>query len=416
MPHDRVPAITHIPPTVSNDSMRIPTDPGAVSGLCPTEHFPLTNGVTYLNSAGMGLVPTPVRDRAQAFLTSLALEGTRAYFAEVEEIQLAPRVAAAQLLAAELSSVAIVNNVAEGMSQFAWSVRPQSGQNVVLLDIDHPSATYPWIRVAEDTGAEIRFVQARTNPAALGFDQIAALVDRSTAVISLSHILWTTGFKFDLKDLAELAHAHGALLAVDATHSAGVVPIDVRQEPVDFLVATSFKWLCGFSGAAIFYIRPDLAAAIRPLLVGSKSAESEQQLRPADFDARHIALPPGAARFEYGSSSHISRLALAGSIDYLRRVGIGRINAHVKRLGTQLIDGLLDLGAEVLTPQDPTQRGGIITARFPGRDAVALSETLDARNLMVLPRLGGIRFSPHLFNDAEDIERALALLRRELRG
>ena len=296
------------------------------------------------------------------------------------------------------------------MNQFAWWVRPSRQQNVVAIDIDHPSATFPWLRVAEETGAEVRFVRASNAPGNLAFDDIAALVDDKTAVISVSHVLWTTGLRFDLRALAELAHAHDAFLTIDATHSAGVIPLDAPASGADLIAAGSFKWLCGFSGAAICYINPDIIDQIRPILVGHNNGTATEQLRPEAYDACSIDLPLNASRMEYGSSAHVPRYMLSPSIDYLLDVGIHRIEEHVQMLGTHLIEGLLRLGAQILTPIDARRRAGIITARFAGYDGAALTTALDTQDVVVLPRLGGIRFSPHLFNSVEDIDHALAAL------
>jgi cysteine desulfurase / selenocysteine lyase len=380
----------------------------AQSGLCPAADFPITKRLTYLNSAGLGIVPIPVQRRALDFAQRLATEGTRAYFENAADVRLAPRIAAARLLNADSASIAIVNSVSEVMNQFAWWVRPGRRQNVVTIDIDHPSATFPWLRVAEETGAEVRFVRAANAPGDLAFADIAALVDDGTAVISVSHVLWTTGLRFDLRALADLAHTHGALLTIDATHSAGVIPLDAPASGADLIAAGAFKWLCGFSGSAICYIKPDIIDQIRPILVGHNNGTATEQLRPEAYDACSIELPTNARRMEYGSSAHVPRFMLGPSIDYLLDVGIHRIEDHVQMLGTHLIEGLLQLGAQILTPLDARQRGGIITARFAGHDGAALTATLDRQDVVVLPRLGGIRFSPHLFNSVEDIDRAVA--------
>ncbi len=378
------------------------------SGLCPAADFPITQRLAYLNSAGLGIVPMPVQLRALDFAQRLATEGTRTYFQNAAEVRLTPRLAAARLLNADSSSIAIVNSVSEVMNQFAWWVRPSRQQNVVAIDIDHPSATFPWLRVAEETGAEVRFVRAANAPGDLTFEDIAALVDHETSVISVSHVLWTTGLRFDLRALADLAHAHDAFLTIDATHSAGVIPLDASASGADLIAAGSFKWLCGFSGAAICYIKPEIIDQIRPILVGHNNATAAEQLRPEAYDACSFDLPMNASRMEYGSSAHVPRFMLGPSIDYLLEVGIDRIEDHVQMLGTHLIEGLLKLGARILTPTDERRRAGIITARFAGHDGAALTAALDAQDVVVLPRLGGIRFSPHLFNSLEDIDRAVA--------
>jgi selenocysteine lyase/cysteine desulfurase len=101
---------------------------------------------------------------------------------------------------------------------------------------------------------------------------------------------------------------------------------------------------------------------------------------------------------------------LGGSLEYLNRVGISTIEQHVLRLCGELSDGLTRLGAEVLTPKADAQRAGIVTARFANWSGERLSERLSECQVITLPRLNGVRFSPHLYNDSEDIRRALEVV------
>jgi selenocysteine lyase/cysteine desulfurase len=399
---------------VSNAVMKITSNDENFAGLCPADDFPSLRNSTYLNSAGIGLIPAPVLERSSRFLSALGTYGTRSYFDHIDDIRQAPRIAAARLFGCDVQSIGLITSVAEGMSQFAWFVCPEAGQNVVVVDIDHPSAVYPWLRVAQDTGAEVRYVRVADDPLSLGVDKVAALVDRKTAVISVSHVMWTSGYRFDLEALGGLARSVGAYLAVDATQSAGVTPLDVRQMDVDFIAATGFKWLLSLAGAGICYLRPELAERMTPIMVGNNSTGAVIDRKPSGYDTSRYEFPHGAARLEYGSSAHLARYTLGGSLTYLEAVGITNIERHVIGLGDQLIAGLVQLGAEVLTPRAPEARAAIVTARFPGRDGTRLTAQLEAENVVVLPRLGGVRFSPHLFNSSADIEKALAALAKIL--
>jgi len=391
------------PKTESNEATEL-------AGLCPAAEFPGTRSMAYLNSAGLGLIPRSVQAAADDFFHSVATLGTRAYFPRVREVYTRPRESAARLFNVSPTSIAIVGSVAEAMNQFAWAVRPAAGQNVVVVDIDHPSMTYPWLRVAEETGAEVRFVDAIDDPAAFSLEKIIERIDRRTAVVSVSHVLWTTGLCLDLKTLAKVAHEHGALLAVDATQSAGVLPIDAGDSGADIMATVGFKWLCAGAGAAACYVSPRIIDRIRPILAGGRSASAAENFRPAALEARRFDFPATAAKFEYGSSSHTARVNLAAAIDFVLAVGIARIQDHVRALGTQLIAGLRAIGAEILTPEDPSRRAGIVTARFGGWTGPALVEALEDRDVFTLPRLDGVRFSPHMFNDSADIDRALNAL------
>ena len=97
------------------------------------------------------------------------------------------------------------------------------------------------------------------------------------------------------------------------------------------------------------------------------------------------------------------------AIEYLLDIGVEGILEHDRRLAGQLLDGLARLGGEIITPSNDSLRAGIATARFPGRDAVHFAARLAAEGVHVSPRLGGLRYSAHFYNDDTDIDRALAV-------
>jgi selenocysteine lyase/cysteine desulfurase len=255
----------------------------------------------------------------------------------------------------------------------------------------------------------VRLVQARDDPASLSLDDIAALVDDRTAVICVSHVQFATGHRFDLGELAKLAHAHDAVLIIDATQSAGMVPIDVAASGVDMLVAGGYKWLGAMFGAAFCYLGPKLLERIDPPFVGWRSTPE-----PYALDARQLRMASSARRLEFSTMSYGAGVALGAAIEYILALGVERVLAHDLALATRLMDGLDSLGATILTPREVESRAGIVTARFPGRDGEAVAARLNDAGIIVSPRFGATRFSTHLFNGAGAVDHALAVVKRVL--
>ena len=287
----------------------------------------------------------------------------------------------------------------------AWWVQPLEGTNVVTIDIEHPSTAYPWLRVARETGAEARLVRVWDDPASLSLEKVAEHVDEETSVIVVSYVQYSTGYRFVLKELADLAHAHGALLAVDATQALGMAPVDVGADDIDVLVAGGYKWLCGPFGAAVCWLRPELREAFDPPFVGWRST-----VDPYTFDARTMPIAPTARSMEYSTMGYGSAVALGRALEYVNDLGVDRVLAHDQALAARLADGLRSLGATVLTPQDDAHRGGIVTARYPGRDGEEVAGQLNDAGVIVSPRFGATRFSFHYFNDERDVDAALHVL------
>lgn len=370
--------------------------------LVPRSDFPGCVETTYLDTASDGLVHVRVQEECAAFLRA-ASPGRRGFGELRAQAYERPRAALARLLGASPDEIAVTHSASEALGQVAWALRPPPGTNVVSVAYDFPTVTYPWLRLAEETDVELRLAPEAS------LDAVGSLVDARTAVVSVSHVQFATGELLPLGGLAELAHAHGAVLAVDVGQSAGAVPIDVGADGVDVLVGTSGKWLCGEIGAGFAYVRRALVERLSPPLVGWRGTAD-----PWALDGTRIELAPSARRLEISSVAYLSRHALGGAVELLLELGVDRIAAHNERLAALLGAGLEELGADVVTPRDPGRRAGIVVAAFDGRDAGELCRTLAGDGVQVSARHGRLRFSAHLYNDESDLERAFAALGRAL--
>jgi Aminotransferase class-V len=319
------------------------------------EDFPAFDRFTYLNTASTGLVPAAVLQPAHEFEAELAQAGTTGMDEDTEVgILEDARNAAAELLHTDPSTIGIATSFPEALCQVAWWLRPGSGQNVVSSDADFPSVTYPWHRIAEDTGCQVRLVSVLDDPGGFDVDKIAGQVDSATAAICISHIQYLTGHLLDLNDLAALAHDRGALLIIDATQSAGQVPNDVTATGVDVLITGSYKWLCSLFGAAACYLSP---ASWRPPAAVRRMAQHRAPLRPgrpvaaagehraADGVLHHVLCGGDRARPRHPLHHH--DVAGGGSHPHRRTCqpgcrgagAAGRETAHPRRPGTAGRDG-----------------------------------------------------------------------------
>jgi cysteine desulfurase / selenocysteine lyase len=362
--------------------------------------------VVYLNTGSIGLEPLPVQHAAEALGSQIAGRGTVGFDDEVEKrVGDVPRAAAARLVGATPDDVAVVTHATEALCQIAWWLKPGAGTNVVSADFEFPSVTYPWLRLARDTGVEVRLATALDEPASFSLDAIAEAVDERTAVICVSHVQYATGHRIDPAGLVELARSVDATLILDATQSLGVVPLDAPALGVDVLVSSGYKWLCSAPGAGVCYLRPELWERLDPPFVGWKSTEDAFA-----FDATTIPLAAAARRLEYSTPAFAAGAALTAAVDYLLDLGVENVLEHDLALAGELSDGLDELGAEVLTPREHDRRAGMIMARFPGRDGAEVAAALAEAGVIVSPRLGSVRFSFHHFNDSSDVERTLDAL------
>ena len=231
------------------------------------------------------------------------------------------------------------------------------------------------------------------------------MVDDRTSVICLSHAEYSTGQIYDLGFFAALAHRHDAILVVDATQAAGQVPIDAGGDKIDAVMCSTYKWLCGPFGTGFMYVSAQLQT-LNPGIVGWRSHKDMW-----DFQADRCELPDSAKRYEFGTMAYGTALGAAESVGFLNSITITAIACHNRLIADQLRNGLVELGAEILSPVDPAECSAIVAARFPGRECGVIARELKDKNVVASLRGDFVRFSPHFYNGSDDVEKALEVIR-----
>lgn len=358
-----------------------------------------------MDAASISLTPKPVVETVLDFQRNVASGGTVSFDedAETEALEGA-RGASARLVNANRDEISILTSATEAMGALAWSLGLKRGGNVVTTDVEFPSVTYPWMRVAKERGIEVRF--AHNVDGTIDDNEFDKLVDDQTQIVCISHVEYGTGQRFDLRRLCDLAHKHGAHFLVDATQSAGVLPIDVKKDDIDFLVSASYKWLLGPFGIALFYLKREHYEKLEPPLVGWRSTED-----PFDFQTTKLTYAKAARKFEYSTMNYAAAMGLARAIEYLLNIGIDRILEHSLSLNEVLLAGARELGVSTLTPLDKDRRAGIIALRFSSVPSRDIAQALEQARVIISHRFNAVRFSPHVYNDEQDIHRAIEVLR-----
>jgi selenocysteine lyase/cysteine desulfurase len=294
------------------------------------------------------------------------------------------------------NTTAGINLVAEG---FPW----QPGDNVVTLADEFPTNQYPWLQLA-DRGVETRRVPVdagRADP-----DRLAAACDRRTRVVSVSWVGYGSGWRNDLPRIAQIAHAHGALLLVDAIQALGVFPLDVRATPIDFLAADGHKWMLGPEGAGLFYLRREHLDRLRPRGIGWNSVVGAH-----DFSRIELDLKRTAERYEGGSQNMVGLIALKASLELLAEFGPEALSRRVLEITDLACERLIASGAVIHSDRRPPHHSGIVSFELPGRDPQAVRRRCLEQGVVLSCRAGRLRISPHAYNDPSDLERLEQALR-----
>lgn len=199
-----------------------------VNRLGSIEVFPPAGQYVYLDAASVGLSHTDGANAISNWQKDLAERGTVA-FTEQDEVECLDNLndVTARLFNAKVEDIATASSETVLMLSLTWAVMPQIGSNIVSNKTTHPSTVYPWMRVAEHTGSMVRWAKADAS-LSIDPDELESLIDDDTSVVCLSHVEWGSGQVFDFKRFADTAYKHGAICVVDATQSAGQIPIDVQ--------------------------------------------------------------------------------------------------------------------------------------------------------------------------------------------
>ena len=365
--------------------------------------FPVTKNLTYLNHAAVGPLSVRAAEAMERQVRDQRDFGAlhwREWYAEYDRF----REAAARLIGAAPDEIAIAKNTSEGLSFVASGLRWRESDNVVTTALEFPSNWTPWKRLEEERGVECRVVEAKEGsftPA-----DVERLIDANTRLVTLSSVAFHNGFAADLDAIGAICSARGALFCVDAIQGAGVLPLDVRRSKIDFLAADAHKWICGPEGAAIFYV----AAGARSMLdvpeIGWRNlARQGTSLRPP------LELHSDARRWEAGSINTAGVHGARAAIDLLLEIGIEEVSKRAMAVATALAGGLESIG---WTVRSPRPLGSPIVGATPPdveKSVVWYHRKLEEAGIVTAPREGMIRFSPHFYNDLEDVSRVVETLR-----
>jgi selenocysteine lyase/cysteine desulfurase len=357
--------------------------------------FPVVGNGLYLNSAYITPVPLPVAEAARAFAERKAskpipLDEMLAHTNEVRQ-------KVARLVGAQPREIAFLYATSEGENILAASLDLKRGDNIVVDEL-HYNTTFVLYRQLEQTrGIELRIV--RHHDGSVAATDFARMVDGRTRLLSVAWVSHQNGFRHDMRPLADLAHAHGALFYTDAVQALGMFPLDVRAAGVDCLTSGTYKWLLGGFGVAPFFIRDELLERVALDRFGALHVEHE-------LDDHRYQIYRTARKFEYATLPFAEIYQLGAALDYLDRVGVDRVEAHSVALAHQLRNGLASLGFSIFTPAG--NHSSIVSFHLD-HDQARARETLERASVQVSFREKGtqVRVSPALFNTRDEIRRFL---------
>jgi cysteine desulfurase/selenocysteine lyase len=356
------------------------------------DKFPQTREYTYLNTAAEGLLSTDSQEAVAEYIRAKSrgsINRPKLYEVEAETVGLAT-----QFLGAPEGSVTFLANATEGLNLLANSLEWEEGDEVVITDLEFPSNVITWLRLKEK-GVRLEVVEA--DGGMIRLEDITSRMTPRTKLVSVSQVSYKSGTQLPyLAELGAEAHRTGALFAVDATQALGRVPVGV--ENVDFLVASSYKWLFTPHGLGITYCSPELLDRLTPATAGWYGVANI--FTPDRFE--RFEFKEGAARFAAGMPNFSSIYALRSSLRYLLEIGVEHLDTSLAPLIQKMRAGLVDLGLELLTPEEQAYHSGIIAFLHPA--ATEIGSVLAAQDVIVWANDGRVRSAIHLYNDEAEVD------------
>jgi len=365
--------------------------------------FPVTGRAIYLNHAAVSAPPTPTIDAIKSQLADVSENGS-VNFRKWLAVRESARQLIAEMLGARPEQVAFMRNTSDALSTVANGLDWYAGDNLVTFRHEFPSNLYPWLRLRDALGVEVRVCEERYGR--VDVDELIRLIDGRTRIVAISQVQYASGFRADLERIGRVARAHDALLVVDAIQALGVIPIDVEAELVDVAAGACHKWLLTPEGVGLLYLSARARERIQPTLVGWTSVPN-----PDDYGNYEQGWNEGTLAWETGTGPVALVHGLEASLKLLNEVGIGAIQVHLEKLTDHLCEQLRNADYEVVSSRRMGEKSQIVCIRnTAGLSPMDLYSHLRKRNIITAPRGDRLRISPHFYNTLEEMDELVKAL------
>jgi len=367
--------------------------------------FPVAGRRIFLAHAGVTSLPACAAQAMSRYIAESS-QDQQEFGGVLKEIAMT-RSDTAALLGCDSGEVALLGPTSLGLSLFANGIDWKRGDEVVIYGEDYPANVYPWLNL-QCRGVTIRHLRT-PGLGRITVESVEEALTPATRLVALASCHFQTGWRIDIPAIGSLLRKRDILFSLDAIQTLGAFPTPASE--VDFLSADSHKWLLGPLAAGIVYVAKDRFETCRPTLLGSWNVQSP------DFQAQdEIVFEEGGRRYEPGVLNVAGIYGMRASINLIRHEGVESVSSLILERRDQLEQGLEDLGFEFLSPtRRESLRSGIVTTRHPAKEPSVLFAELERSRISASCRKTRsygtwLRFSPHFYNTATEIDRVLNVL------
>lgn len=364
--------------------------------------FPLDDGLLYFNAANVCPASRAVLDRHAQFERDFQADPAFQNREKYGPIRESARAKTAKLLNVSPREIAFTRNTSESNCTIVHGLDLKPGDEVVVADHNHPSNKEAWQIRAKREGFVVRVLP--TMSPAPSRDAIVSQFERAltarTRVLAITHVTNITGLRFPVKEIAELGHRRGLWVHVDGAQTFGSLEIDLKDIGCDSFSASAHKWLMGPLEAGVLYVKSERIASVWPSIVTAGWSDRLD----------------GALKFEVFGQQDDPRFAgLDAALDFVNLVGMRNIDNRVRWLATYFKEQVHDL-VQLRTNMQPELSHGVVKFSTGEANVKRHYDALWQRSRMALAKTdsgdaSGLRFSAHIYNTKDEVDRAVRALR-----
>lgn len=283
------------------------------------------------------------------------------------------------------------------------------GDEIVLTHMEHHSNIIPWQQLAKEKGAVLKYVDLEVD-GTLSLEKVREVVTDRTKIVSIMHVSNVLGTINPIKEITEIAHAHGAVMVVDGAQAAPHLKVDVQDLNCDFYAFSGHK-MAAPTGIGVLYGKKKLLNAMEPVEFGGEMIDFVGL-----YDSTWKELP---WKFEGGTPIIAGAIGLGAAIDYLEEIGLDKIEQHEHELAAYALERFKEIeGLTIYGPLNAEQRAGVITFNLEDVHPHDLATVLDMNGIAVraghhcaqplmkwLKVSSTARASFYVYNTKEDVDR-----------
>jgi L-cysteine/cystine lyase len=368
--------------------------------------LPSLSAAIQLNTGSAGPIPAEVAAAMRELEDYERDFGRAQYDYHLESLQRMDeaRAGVAAVLGGDLDEVAITHAATDGMNLGTWALDWRDGGRAVTTCHEHAGGVGPLYSICDRFGVDLGFAEFAGDASD---DEIVGLFDRlvtpGTKLVSISHVLWTSGLVMPVARIAALAHERGALVLVDGAQAAGAIPVNVRDLGADMYAIPAQKWLLGPEGLGALWVRRELLPTLGLSFAGYFSF--------ASLDSRgNRTIQDDARRFQVTNYHRPSVVGMARAIGWLTMyVGLEFVHRRGAEMVRRAADALASIdGITLLTPRD--RMAGLVSFQIAGWEPQAAMDELAARTFCIirtLPLVNALRISVGFWTTEDELDRFL---------